>query len=278
MNLPLVSIQIPTYNQENFLSRAIESCLQQTYPNLEINVADDGSSDNTAQLVADYCSDGRLHYYRNQPNLGRVPNYHKAITEYASGSWAINLDGDDYFTNPMFIENAMKMILQVGEPDVLFYMAASNYGTVEQVKLSSPNIQQQSEVVTGEAFFNNYHKLNHFTHLGLLCNRKKLMQLNEYYEKNISSADMFTFLNFCIKNKSNMVLLSKEVAGMWLWDGKNYSQNLGFAEVFKNYKNLASLTFVAFKFLGIVSGIKWLVLLSYHTWGAFVKKKLIKKN
>src|SRR5690606_18656769 len=51
---PLVSIAIITYNQKEFLKECIESCLAQDYPNLEIVVADDGSTDGTHDLLNDY--------------------------------------------------------------------------------------------------------------------------------------------------------------------------------------------------------------------------------
>src|SRR5690348_16409624 len=49
---PLVSIIIPCYNQAHFLAEAIESVLAQSYPHFEIVVVDDGSPDNTAEVVA----------------------------------------------------------------------------------------------------------------------------------------------------------------------------------------------------------------------------------
>ncbi len=53
-NLPLVSVAVITYNQKEFLRECIESILAQDYPNLEIVIADDASSDGTQDMLRDY--------------------------------------------------------------------------------------------------------------------------------------------------------------------------------------------------------------------------------
>ena len=53
-DIPLVSVVIPTYNRAQRLPRAIDSCLEQTYPNVEVIVVDDGSTDDTQALLARY--------------------------------------------------------------------------------------------------------------------------------------------------------------------------------------------------------------------------------
>src|SRR5262245_45776900 len=65
-----VSVVIPAYNYERFLKQAIDSALQQDYPLLEVIVVDDGSTDNTAELVAELCrADSRIRYI-HQKNAG----------------------------------------------------------------------------------------------------------------------------------------------------------------------------------------------------------------
>ena len=60
--LPLVSVVIPVYNAEKFISKCLEHLVHQTYDNLEIIVVDDGSKDGTVDVCAKYAkSDKRVH-------------------------------------------------------------------------------------------------------------------------------------------------------------------------------------------------------------------------
>jgi glycosyltransferase involved in cell wall biosynthesis len=71
---PLVSIVTPAYNQASFLRDTIESVLGQAYPNIEHIVFDDGSTDETPQILAEYT--GRVAWER-QPNMGQTPTINK---------------------------------------------------------------------------------------------------------------------------------------------------------------------------------------------------------
>jgi glycosyltransferase involved in cell wall biosynthesis len=90
----LVSVIIPTYNRASFIEAAIRSVLAQTYTDLELIVVDDGSSDETASLVAGI-SDPRFRYIR-QPNRGRSNARNHALS-LANGKYITFLDSDDLY-------------------------------------------------------------------------------------------------------------------------------------------------------------------------------------
>lgn len=89
--LPLVSIVTPTYNQAAYLSATIESVLAQDYPNLEYIVLDDGSTDNTPDVLKKY--DGRIRHER-QENMGQANTLNRGWS-MASGSLIGYLSSDD---------------------------------------------------------------------------------------------------------------------------------------------------------------------------------------
>jgi glycosyltransferase involved in cell wall biosynthesis len=66
---PLVSIILPTYNRERLLPRAIKSVLEQTFPHFELLVVDDGSTDNSAEVVASF-DDARIRYIKHDRRRG----------------------------------------------------------------------------------------------------------------------------------------------------------------------------------------------------------------
>lgn len=89
--LPLVAVIVPTYNRAGLLRLTIESVLAQTYPAVELIVVDDGSTDDTPALLAQYA--GRLTAIR-QPNQGGAAAANRGYAA-ASGSLITFLDHDD---------------------------------------------------------------------------------------------------------------------------------------------------------------------------------------
>ena len=78
-----VTIGIPTYNRSAYLSKAIESALNQTYKDTEVIVVDNFSSDNTENIVEKFRNRGVI-YKTNNENIGMLQNWNKCI-EIASG-------------------------------------------------------------------------------------------------------------------------------------------------------------------------------------------------
>ena len=90
--MPIVSVNIPVYNDEKYIGETLLSALNQTYRDLEIVVVDDGSTDRTAEIIKSF-SDSRIKYYY-QTNQGIGATRNKAI-EHSSGKYIAFLDHDD---------------------------------------------------------------------------------------------------------------------------------------------------------------------------------------
>lgn len=97
INIPLVTIYIPTYNRVELLKRAVDSVLKQSYKNIELIIVDDCSPDNTIQFLKELAKkDSRIKYFQNNKNSGACVSRNKAIME-AKGEFITGLDDDDYF-------------------------------------------------------------------------------------------------------------------------------------------------------------------------------------
>lgn len=110
----LVSVIIPCYNYGAYISETIESIRAQTYTNWEIIVVDDGSSDNTAEVVRQYTdNDTRIKYYYQQ-NKGLSSARNKGLS-LATGSYIQLIDADDYIDKTKF---EIQVNLLLGHPEV----------------------------------------------------------------------------------------------------------------------------------------------------------------
>lgn len=109
MKSPRVSVIVPTYNRAPQLKRALESVIAQTYRELEIIVVDNGSTDNTKEVVSDL-RDQRVCYYRYtvRKNASAARNAGASI---ASGTYLAFLDSDDVW-EPHHLEVSLRLLYE----------------------------------------------------------------------------------------------------------------------------------------------------------------------
>ena len=101
---PRVSVVIPVFNAEQFLKEAVESALGQTYPNIEVIVVDDGSTDNTPHVLETFSESVRVVRTANG-GVARARNVGAAL---ATGDWIAFLDADDVWL-PTKVEEQMSV-------------------------------------------------------------------------------------------------------------------------------------------------------------------------
>ena len=111
---PVVSILIPTYNRPKYFKIALESAINQTYPNIEIIIGDDSTDNQTENLVNEYINKfENIKYYHNRKNLGQFDNDLKLIN-LASGEYINFLMDDDVFEKNK-IATMMKYFIEDSE-------------------------------------------------------------------------------------------------------------------------------------------------------------------
>lgn len=147
MNRPLVSVIILTYNNYKFLYEAIDSVLFQDYPEIELVISNDGSSDFFESEVIDYLNHNRKNNIKHiliknhNRNVGTVKNVNLAIKD-ASGQYVILLAGDDVFANDQVVTKYISSMLD-GETK---YMIANS-----QVELFDRELKISDGLVCSES-------------------------------------------------------------------------------------------------------------------------------
>jgi len=114
---PGVSVVIATYNRAYIISEALKSALAQTYRDFEILVVDDGSSDNTREIVESFC-DRRIRYIRCDRNRGCSAACNTGIKQ-ARGSFVAFLDSDDEWKSD-YLESQVSFLSRHPEVGVVF--------------------------------------------------------------------------------------------------------------------------------------------------------------
>ncbi|MGI8654628.1 MAG: glycosyltransferase family 2 protein [Pyrinomonadaceae bacterium] len=92
--MPFFSVVIPTFNRASFIAKSVESVLAQDFDDFEVLVIDDGSTDNTAEVMRErFAADARVKYFR-QPNMERGAARNHGFRK-ALGQYVLFLDSDD---------------------------------------------------------------------------------------------------------------------------------------------------------------------------------------
>lgn len=113
-SLPLVSVIIPCYNAESYITEAIDSALNQTYPNVEVIVVDDGSSDRSIEIIQAY---GNRVWIESGSHRGACAARNRGLA-LSQGEFIQFLDADD-----LLLPNKLEVqvpILQSGQADLVF--------------------------------------------------------------------------------------------------------------------------------------------------------------
>lgn len=124
MNEETISVIIPIYNAEKYIRRCLDSIKTQTYKKLEIICVDDESTDQSADIVRQYCKiDERFRYYKIK-NAG-VSNARNVGLKYSSGNFIMFLDSDDWIDEETCA--VAVSVMQVNDADIVMWPYVREY-------------------------------------------------------------------------------------------------------------------------------------------------------
>ncbi|OGU23031.1 MAG: hypothetical protein A2X85_14300 [Geobacteraceae bacterium GWF2_54_21] len=185
---PLVSIIIPTYNSASFITEAIDSCLMQTYTKFEIIVINDGSTDNTDEVVLKYID--KITYIK-QENAGAARARNLGIAE-AKGDYIAFLDADD-----IWITDKLQKQIEIMKrnPNIaLVYGKFENFseGTNEILSIMPDSIQS--------GFLFDHILINNLIGLSSVLVRKSVLdEVGSFDERLLTAEDTNLWLKIAYK-------------------------------------------------------------------------------
>ncbi|NEP88739.1 MAG: glycosyltransferase family 2 protein [Okeania sp. SIO2C2] len=189
---PLISIIIPVYNGDRYISEAINSVLQQTYNPIEIIVIDDGSTDKTAEVVKSF---GSVLKYFYQENSGTATARNSGIS-LAKGNFFAFLDADD-----IWVENKLKIQMEIfnNNPEVdLVFGQVQQFYSPELDENIKKQIYCNPELMTGYIPSGMIIKRDAFFRVGKFQSQWQQGEFADWYVR-------ATELNLKIINPPNLV-------------------------------------------------------------------------
>lgn len=148
---PCVSLGLPVYNGEKFLSETIDSILNQTFEDFELIISDNASTDRTKEICQEYVAkDQRIRYYCNQQNIGAARNYNR-VFELSNGNYFKWIAHDDLLA-PEYLERCIEVLEQIPSlvvcyPRVIFIDQEGN-----NIRKSSSNLLQLNSTKPHQRF------------------------------------------------------------------------------------------------------------------------------
>ena len=146
---PLVSVIMPTYNHANYICKAIQSVLKQTYQNLELIIIDNYSEDDTEKIVASH-EDDRIIYLKFSNN-GIIAASRNNGIKYSHGDYIAFLDSDDIWL-PEKLEKQTKLF-QISNETAMVY---TRYKTIKEGTISSNIFPKNDRYKSGNIFESLY--------------------------------------------------------------------------------------------------------------------------
>ena len=204
---PLISVIIPLYNRQQYIIRALDSILAEDYPNIEIVVLDDGSTDTSKAVVEAWIAKHpeTLFRFRSRPNRGFIPTLNELI-RMSQGEYIVLLDSDDYLLNngirrrydylqahPEKLLVFSDCLLIDQDDNIVSESALSEIGKVDKSKLSTDYELRKFAVLNG------------FTTGSTIMADRRVYELIGPYDESLHSQDYVYHIKVAAKNHYGFV-------------------------------------------------------------------------
>src|SRR5690349_23996482 len=185
MNDPAISVLLPVHNGAPFLRKSIDSVLSQSFPDFELIIINDGSTDESAQIILSY-NDERIRYVENERNIGLIESLNKGI-ELAKGQYIARMDADDICVSDRLL---MQKKFLDENTDISFVATTVTYIDENEEITGFWDLDRETiseDLIRETMIRKNY--ISHPTVMGKSTDFKKLRY--KPYQKNIEDYDLW---------------------------------------------------------------------------------------
>ncbi len=232
-NTPLVSVIIPCYNAALYVQQAVDSALRQTYTNIEVIVVDDGSADNSLQVLHNsYAADNRVKIltHANNANLG-VSKTRKAGIDAAMGAYIAYLDADD-----LFLENKIEAQLKIFQENPLLVLVHSSVQIIADKGRTGVKEFRRFETDKIYSFLKtNYLKKNDICNSSVMVPRKIVAEIPNFFDQVYQYEDWINWI--LIAQQGNFFYINKPLA-VYRYHPQSFTSDVLKDKLKKNYAAL----------------------------------------
>ena len=202
----LISIIIPIYNRATLIGETLDSIIAQTYINWECILVDDGSTDNTHEVVKEYTSiDSRIQFYIRPNNYKKGANACRNYGfELSKGSFIQWFDSDDIMCKNKLskqVENLIKSGKKASICDFSLFKDNKNEEVLHHANLSSSSIKMYEQFITGDSTLN--------TQVALF--KREVVSEIKFDELLFRAQDLDFIYRVFQKNKNNFGILNERL-------------------------------------------------------------------
>ena len=261
------SVVIPSYNTKNYLKKAIDSVLNQTYQPFEIIIIDNNSIDGSQDYIKSL-KNKRIKLFKIE-NFGSIAKSRNIGIEKSSGNWISFLDSDDYW-HPQKLEQVREVIIEL-QPDMVShntYNINKNDRIISSSKYGQTKISVVKHLLTRGSLY----------HTSAVSLKKEFLKKNKlFFDERLAVAltedyDLWTRI---VLNKGKVCHIERRLSYYRMHDKNNSSDIKIFkAALFVKKKNLE---YVLIKGLFKINDLLEIVFF-YYLYKYYVKSKQLAKN
>ncbi|MFH1004507.1 MAG: glycosyltransferase [Bacteroidota bacterium] len=231
---PKVTVLLPVFNGEKFLKESIQSILSQTFPDFELLIVNDGSTDDSEKIIKNF-SDERINLFNNEKNLGLIETLNIGLKN-STGEYIARMDADD-----ISLPNRLKKQVSFLDSHPLFGICATRYALLNE-KRKKINWWFRTDDIPSMLLFNAS-----ICHPTIMMRRKIIMENQILYSHKFTNAEDYE-LWIRISQISRIAILDEELFYYRSHRNQvsrafNSEQKKSADEVRKNYLLLLGLKF-----------------------------------